>query len=126
MTVLPTVTADFCTVTAAASLSPIGDNFEEAAVSREAYNFYFLDTWKATARLSVTYGLRYEVNSRIHEAKHRTSLAIPIGPNGQIADFIAPGTRQLYVYNPHPPYAIDWNGAGPRLSVHYGLTNPTT
>src|SRR6267154_681169 len=62
------------TVTAAASLTPKGNKFDEAAVRREAYNLYFLDSWKATARLSVNYGLRYEVNSLIHEAKHRTSL----------------------------------------------------
>src|SRR5216683_1958225 len=43
------------TVTAAASLTPKGDKFDEAAVRREAYNFYFLDTWKATARLTVNY-----------------------------------------------------------------------
>src|SRR6266478_3158138 len=71
------------TVTAAASLTPKGNKFDEAAVRREAYNFYFQDTWKATARLSVNYGFRYEVNSRIKEAKHRTSLAIPIGPDGK-------------------------------------------
>src|SRR5882672_7003981 len=75
------------TVTAAASLTPKGNKFDEAAVRREAYNFYFQDTWKATARLSVNYGFRYEVNSRIKEAKHRTSLAIPIGPDGKAADF---------------------------------------
>ncbi len=87
------------TVTAAASLTPKGNKFDEAAVRREAYNFYFQDTWKATARLSVNYGFRYEVNSRIKEAKHRTSLAIPIGPDGKPADFLAPGTRQIYVYS---------------------------
>ncbi len=114
------------TVTAAASLTPIGNKFDEAAVRREAYNFYFQDTWKATARLSVNYGFRYEVNSRIKEAKHRTSLAIPIGPDGKAADFLAPGTRQIYVYNPQPPYAMDWNGWGPRLSLDYSLTKHTT
>jgi hypothetical protein len=113
-------------VTAAASLTPKGDKFDEAAVRREAYNFYFQDTWKATARLSVNYGLRYEVNSRIHEAKHRTSLAIPIGPTGQPADFLTPGTKQIYVYNPQPAYEMDWKGWGPRLSVDYGLTKRTT
>ena len=114
------------TVTAAASLTPKGNKFDEAAVRREAYNFYFQDTWKATARLSVNYGFRYEVNSRIKEAKHRTSLAIPIGPDGNPADFLAPGTRQIYVYNPQPPYAMDWNGWGPRVSVDYSLTKHTT
>ena len=126
LTGLLTATPYSYTVTAAASLTPQGDKFDEAAVRREAYNFYVQDSWKATARLSVSYGLRYEVNSRIHEAKHRTSLPIPIGPSGQPAGFLAPGTRQIYLYNPQPPYAMDWNGWGPRLSVDYGLTKHTT
>jgi hypothetical protein len=126
LTGLLTATPYSYTVTAAAALTPIGNKFDEAAVRREAYNFYILDTWKAAARLSVNYGLRYEVNSRIKEAKHRTSLAIPIGPDGKTADFLAPGTKQIYVYNPQPPYAMDWNGWGPRLSVDYGLTKHTT
>ncbi len=126
LTGLLTATPYSYTVTAAASLTPKGDRFDEAAVRREAYNFYFQDSWKATARLSVSYGLRYEVNSRIHEAKHRTSLPIPIGPSGQPAGFLAPGTRQIYLYNPQPPYAMDWNGWGPRLAVDYGLTKHTT
>jgi len=126
LTGLLTATPYSYTVTAAASLTPQGDKFDEAAVRREAYNFYVQDSWKATARLSVSYGLRYEVNSRIHEAKHRTSLPIPIGPSGQPAGFLAPGTRQIYLYNPQPPYAMDWNGWGPRLSVDYDLTKHTT
>ncbi|HEY6267762.1 MAG TPA: TonB-dependent receptor [Candidatus Acidoferrum sp.] len=126
LTGLLTATPFSYTVTAAASLTPKGDKFDEAAVRREAYNFYFQDTWKATARLSVNYGFRYEVNSQIKEAKHRTSLAIPIGPDGKPADFLAPGTKQIYVYNPQPPYAMDWNGWGPRVSVDYGLTKHTT
>ena len=126
LTGLLTATPYSYTVTAAASLTPKGDKFDEAAVRREAYNFYFQDSWKATARLSVSFGLRYEVNSRIHEANNRTSLPIPIGPSGQPAGFLAPGTRQIYLYNPQPPYAMDWNGWGPRLAVDYGLTKHTT
>ncbi len=126
LTGLLTATPFSYTVTAAGSLTPKGDKFDEAAVRREAYNFYFLDTWKATARLSITYGLRYEVDSRIHEAKHRTSLAIPVGPNGEPAGYLTPGAKQIYVYNPQPPYAMDWSGWGPRLSLDYGLSKHTT
>jgi hypothetical protein len=126
LTGLLTATPFSYTVTAAASLTPRGNKFDEAAVRREAYNFYFLDTWKSGARLSINYGLRYEVNGRIKEAKHRTSLAIPIGPDGKPADFLAPGTKQIYVYNPQPPYAMDWNGWGPRLSVDYSVSKHTT
>src|SRR5467141_480249 len=95
LTGLLTATPYSYTVTAAAELTPKGKKFDAAAVRREAYNFYFQDSWKATARLSVNYGFRYEVNSRIHEAKHRTSLAIPIGQDGQPASYLAPGTRQI-------------------------------
>jgi hypothetical protein len=126
LTGLLTATPFSYTVTAAASLTPKGNKFDEAGVRREAYNFYFLDTWKASAKLSINYGLRYEVNSQIKEAKHRTSLAIPIGPDDKPADFLAPGTKQIYVYNPQPPYAMDWNGWGPRLSLDYSLTKHTT
>jgi hypothetical protein len=126
LTGLLTATPYSYTVTAAANLTPKGNKFDAAAVRREAYNFYFQDSWKATARLSVNYGFRYEVNSRIHEAKHRTSLAIPIGPDGKPTGFLAPGTRQIYVYNPQPPYAMDGSGWGPRLSLDYGLSKHTT
>jgi len=126
LTGLLTATPFSYTVTAAAKLTPLGNKFDEAAVRREAYNFYFMDTWKASAKLSVNYGLRYEVNSHIHEAKDRTSLAIPVGPDGKPADFLAPGTKQIYVYNPQPPYAMDWNGWGPRLSVDYSVAKHTT
>ena len=70
-------------IMAAASITPVGGKFNEAGVRREAYNFYFEDAWKATPNLSINYGLRYEVNSRIHEATKRTSLPIFLGANGQ-------------------------------------------
>src|ERR1700733_1296856 len=83
LTGLLTATPYSYTISAVAGLTPGGDKFDEAAVRREAYNFYFLDTWKATSRLSVNYGLRYEVNSRIKEANDRTSVIQPIGPDGK-------------------------------------------
>jgi len=126
LTGLLTATPYSFTVTAAASRTPKGNKFDEAAVRREAYNFYFQDTWKATAQISINYGFRYETNSRIHEAKHRTSLALPVGPNGEPAGYLTPGATQIYVYNPQPAYAMDWSGWGPRLSVDFGLTKHTT
>jgi hypothetical protein len=126
LTGLLTATPFSYTVTALGSLTPKGNKLDEAAVRREAYNFYFEDAWKVAARFTVNLGLRYEVNSRIHEAKHRTSLAVPFGPDGKLAGFLAPGTTQIYLYNPQPPYAMDWNGWGPRVSLDYGLSKHTT
>ncbi|HTB91215.1 MAG TPA: TonB-dependent receptor [Candidatus Sulfotelmatobacter sp.] len=114
------------TITAPYRLTPTGDRFDAAAVRREAYAFYFQDTWKATTRLSINYGLRYEVNSRIKEANNRTSVATPVGPNGAPADFLTPGATQQFLYNPQPIYPIDWNGWAPRVALDYGLTKKTT
>jgi len=126
LTGLLTATPFSYTVTALGSLTPKGNKLDEAGVRREAYDFYFEDAWKVTARFTVNLGLRYEVNSRIHEAEHRTSLPVPIGPDGNLAGFLSPGTTQIYLYNPQPPYATDWNGWGPRVSLEYGLSKHTT
>ena len=114
------------TVSAAARLTPQGDRFDAAAVRREAYNFYFQDSWKATLRLSVNYGLRYDLNSRIKEAQHRTSIAEPIGADGKTTGFLTPGAHEIFLYNPQPVYPMDWNGWGPRLSVDYAANKKTT
>jgi hypothetical protein len=127
LTGLLTATPYSYTITAASTLTPGGNKFDEAAVRREAYNFYFLDVWKATGRLSVNYGLRYEVNTRIKEAKHRTSIAQPIDPSGKpTTSFLTPGATQIFLYNPQPVYPMDWNGWGPRVSVDYAASQHTT
>ncbi len=113
-------------ITAAASVTPVGDKFDEAGVRREAYNFYFQDTWKATSRLSVNYGLRYDLNSRIKEAKHRTSIADPMDAEGNLTSFYAPGAKAIYLYNPQPVYPLDKNGWGPRLSLDFAASKHTT
>ncbi|HYL63877.1 MAG TPA: hypothetical protein VE077_14755 [Candidatus Methylomirabilis sp.] len=123
---LLTATPYSYTITTLSSLTPGGDKFDEAAARREAYNFYFQDTWKATPRLSINYGLRYELNSRIKEAKHRTSIVDPVGPDGKPTSFLTPGATQILLYNPQPAYPLDWNGWGPRMSVDYGISKHTT
>jgi len=125
LTELLTATPYSYSVTAAASLTPTGDKFDEAAVRREAYNFYFEDAWKVSPRLSLNYGLRYDLNSRIKEAQHRTSLAAPVDATGNPTSFFASGTRQIFLYNPQPVYPLDLNGWGPRVSVDFAMTKHT-
>jgi len=112
-------------ITSPANLTPVGNKFDEAGVRREAYNFYFQDAWKATPQLTVSYGMRYEVNSRIHEATKRTSLPIFLGPDGKTVPYGDPNARQEVVINPQPPYDQDWNGWGPRLALDYGVGKHT-
>jgi hypothetical protein len=126
LTGLLTATPYSYTVVVASAETPSGKRFDEAAVRREAYDFYFQDAWKATSRLSVNYGLRYEVKSRIHEAEQRTSLPKFIGANGQDVPYWDHSAKQEFLYNPQPPYNQDWGGFGPRLAVDYAPTNHTT
>jgi Carboxypeptidase regulatory-like domain len=107
-------------------LTPGGDKFDEAAVRREAYNFYFQDTWKATPKLSITYGLRYDLNSRIKEADNRTSIGQPVDASGKPTAFFAPGATEIYISNPQPIYPLDKNGWGPRATVDFAATKNTT
>ena len=123
---LLTATPYLYSITAPYRLTPTGNRFDAAAVRREAYAFYFQDTWKATQKLSINYGLRYELNSRIKEANHRTSVATPVGPDGKSSDFLTPGATQDFLYNPQPIYPIDRNGWGPRVAVDYALAKKTT
>jgi hypothetical protein len=125
LTGLLTATPYSYNITAPASITPIGDKFDEAGVRREAYNFYFQDVWKATPQLTVNYGLRYEVNSRIHEATKRTSGPFFFAPNGQPAPYGDRTAKQIMVINPQPPYDQDWNGWGPRLGLDYAMGKHT-
>jgi hypothetical protein len=125
LTGLLTATPYSYSITAAASVTPKGDKFDEAAVRREAYNFYFQDAWKISPTWRLNYGLRYEMNSRIKEAKHRTSIAEPIGPDAAPASFLTPGATQIFLYNPQPVCPMDWSGFAPRVSVDYAVTPHT-
>jgi hypothetical protein len=126
LTGLLTATPFSYTISAPANVTPTGDKFDEASVRREAYGFYFLDAWKVNAKLSVNLGLRYELNSRIKESQHRTSIAVPVDASGHETSFLAPGAQQIFLYNPQPVYPLDKNGWGPRAAADYALTKHTT
>jgi hypothetical protein len=102
-----------------------GNKLGEAAARRAAYNFYFQDAWKVSPRLSLNYGLRYEVNSRISEAHHLTAEGRIVNPQGAPAVPWAPGATIKYLLNPQPPYDFDWRGWGPRLGLDWQVTDHT-
>lgn len=101
------------TVAAAPPMFAQGDMMGEAAVRRESVNVYFKDTWKIAPNFSLSYGLRYEVNSRIHEGHHLASGTF----------FNQSGAR--FLVNPDPHYDKDWNGWGPRAAFDWKLNDKT-
>jgi len=126
LTGLLTATPYSYTITTAANVTPQGNKFDEAAVRRNAYDFYFQDAWKISPRWLFTYGLRYELNSPIREAHHRTSVGFPVDAQGNPTSFFAPGAQQIYTFNPQPIYPTDWRGFGPRLALDFAATKHTT
>src|SRR6185437_10367547 len=67
--------------------------------------------------LTINYGIRYEVSSRIHEPHDLTSGSIFIDASGHSTSNPMLGAREEWVVNPQPPYGINWNGWGPRLGI---------
>jgi len=126
LTGLLTATPYSYNISAPADFTPVGGKFDEAGVRREAYNFYFQDTWKAAPRLTFSYGMRYEANSRIHEATQRTSLPIFLGSDGRPTSSRNRNVNQVFIINPQPPYTQDWNGWGPRLAIDWEFAPQTT
>ena len=126
LTGLLTATPYSYNITAPASLTPVGDKFNEAGVRREAYNFYFQDAWKATpqAHRQLRIALRSEqphsrgdqahVSSDIYRCRRQADRVIGIGRR-----------KQTMLINPQPPYDQDWNGWGPRLALDYAVGKHT-
>jgi len=125
LTGLLTATPYSYNIVAPAEFTPVDGKFDEAGVRREAYNFYFQDAWKATPKLTISYGLRYEVNSRIHEETKRTSLPFFFDADGKPTSYWNHQATDQLVVNPQPPYDKDWNGWGPRLAIDYAVTPHT-
>jgi len=82
-----------------------GEHIGPAAISRNNVNAYVQDTWKLTGRVTLNYGLRWEMYTPISERARRTAGL-------QLANGV-----QKYVVNPQPGYTKQWNGWGPRVQL---------
>ena len=105
---------------------PGGKNTGLCAIRRDAYNAYFQDTWKVSPKLTLSYGLRYEVNLPFREAHHLLTGVDFVGPNGLPLPPWGPGVRQRLLVYPNPIYPKDWLGLGPRVAADWQATNRTT
>jgi hypothetical protein len=81
------------------------------------HSFYAMDTWKATPKLTVTYGLRYELFAPVIDRDNQTSNFTPDNGGGIIsAASNASGWAARALINP------DKNDFAPRLGIAYQLS----
>ena len=97
-------------VALAAPFSSGGQHIGPAAINRENYNAWIQDTWKITPRLTLDYGIRWEIYTPISERAHRTGRFRSVDGHTQ------------YLVNPQPGYKTDWNGWGPRVQAAWQVT----
>ena len=82
------------------------------------HSFYGMDTWKATQKLTLTYGLRYELFAPILERKNNVSNFTPANGGGIVtAGSNASGWSARALIHP------DLNDFAPRLGFAYQLAN---
>jgi hypothetical protein len=113
------------TVTAAPPIFPQGENMGAAAIRRQAYNLFVQDRWTISPRLALSYGVRYEVNSTIDEAKKQVAGFVAVNDAGVHVNAMTLGARPRYLIRPEPYYTVGWGGWGPRLSLDWNLDGRT-
>jgi hypothetical protein len=89
-----------------------GESIGPAADSRSAFEFYIQDSWKATPRIVLNYGLRYELYTPISERAKRGSGVYPTPDGGQ-----------EFLINPQPRYRSAMNNWGPRVELDYRFSD---
>jgi hypothetical protein len=87
-----------------------GQHIGPAAINRSNFAAYVQDTWKITDRLTLNYGVRWDLYTPISERAHRTSSL-------RTSD----GTQD-FVINPQPAYQTNFLAFEPRLQVVWRVT----
>jgi hypothetical protein len=99
--------ADFLAGDVASSTIAVGN--PERLVVVNAFNLFFQDTWQATKRLNLIFGLRYEYFGPMHSQ------------HDDLANFI-PGTGFVNVTSSNPLFKPDRNNFAPRFGFAYNAT----
>ena len=82
-----------------------GAHIGPAAINRNNVSAYVQDTWKVTPRITLDYGVRWDVYTPITERAHRTS------------SFRVIDGRRQFVVNPQPGYETNWHTLEPRVQI---------
>ncbi len=90
----------------------------------QTWGLFAQDSWKATRKLTLNYGLRWDYFTPQHETYGRLGQFDPTAPNANAGGMLGAtryaNTCKCDFYKPAYPYAL-----GPRLSVAYQVTPKT-
>ena len=103
-----------------------GERMGDTGIHRDSFNFFVQDSFKLTSRVTLNYGVRYELNTRIRENKLRTSGLEFVDGAGKRTSPYAAGAQARLLVNPQPLFPLDSNGLAPRLAVDVQLAKGTT
>jgi hypothetical protein len=100
---------------------------QDPQLRKKAWGMYLQDTWKVTRKLTLDYGLRYDLEGQGHEIHYRTSMFGPTIPNPTVNNIpgalvyegFGQGRCNCNFINTYP-YNI-----GPRLGLAYSLDSKT-
>jgi hypothetical protein len=87
-----------------------GEHIGPAAINRNNVSFFVQDTFKVNSRLTLDYGVRWDLYTPISERAHRTSTIVT--SNG----------AQQYVINPQPGYMRQFKELQPRVQISWQAT----
>ena len=91
-----------------------GEHIGPAAINRSNFAAYVQDTWKMTPRLTLNYGLRWDLYTPISERARRTSSFRTVDNGGR--------GQQQFVINPQPGYQTNYLAFEPRVQAVWQVT----
>jgi hypothetical protein len=108
----------------------VTDNYVTELGSRfHGYSGFIQDDWKVNSRLTINFGLRYDLMGPYHEAYNRTSYLDPQQPNPAAAGRL--GALAFAGYGPgtcncgNVPIRTHYLNFGPRIGIAYRVNDKT-
>jgi hypothetical protein len=93
---------------------------------QKSFAVYFEDNWQRSSRMTVNWGVRYEVPFPYVEINGRMAN-LDVGPDFAAAAVVTPGQTGAVTGTAFPAALLetDWNNVGPRVGMAYRLARNT-